>query len=348
MQIFIDASGIDNEQEEYLLQIFSAFTNTQDAAKVVFVNNKAEKIDSFSQNIWVQAPPPSFINKLKPDSGYKDFVTKAMREGNGGSRWITNQANHILPNHTDQILIVTDLGFLQHPQWYNKKTFNKKIFSQAFENASKIIVPSLYHKNMVHNEFGVNENKIGIVLPKPSFFAQPLSWEEKEMMKKTYTDGKDYFVYSTTSHPRHEFINLLKAFSIFKKRQQSSMQLVILYKAKAASKDILEKIDTYKYKSDVHLADVEEKEQLRIIAASYAMVYPVAIEDIPLAIINAAYCEVPAISSDLPVIKEFAGNAVAYADPKNVDDLAHNMILLYKDEKLRRELIEKMKGKIAS
>jgi glycosyltransferase involved in cell wall biosynthesis len=38
---------------------------------------------------------------------------------------------------------------------------------------------------------------------------------------------------------------------------------------------------------------------------------------------------------------EVGGDAVLYANPNDVDDLAKQMMLIYKDEKLRTALIEK-------
>ena len=56
---------------------------------------------------------------------------------------------------------------------------------------------------------------------------RPFTWTEKESWKDSFTEGREYFLYVGSVHPRKNLINLLKAFSGFKKRQKTNMQLVI-------------------------------------------------------------------------------------------------------------------------
>jgi glycosyltransferase involved in cell wall biosynthesis len=51
-------------------------------------------------------------------------------------------------------------------------------------------------------------------------------------------------------------------------------------------------------------------------------------------------CEVPIITSQLGALKEKLGDAVLYADPSNFEDIAEKMMLLFKEETTRSELIE--------
>jgi len=52
-------------------------------------------------------------------------------------------------------------------------------------------------------------------------------------------------------------------------------------------------------------------------------------------------CHVPVLTSLNSSMEEIAKDAALYADAKNFEDIADKMMLIYKDEKLRKEIIEK-------
>jgi glycosyltransferase involved in cell wall biosynthesis len=56
---------------------------------------------------------------------------------------------------------------------------------------------------------------------------------------------------------------------------------------------------------------------------------------------EAMQCGVPVVASNIDSIIEIAGDAVLYADPKSFEDIADKMMLLFKDENQRNELIIK-------
>ena len=70
-----------------------------------------------------------------------------------------------------------------------------------------------------------------------------MDWEEKELIKEKYADGKAYFLFSGDINQRSNLINLLKAFSFFKKRQKSNMLLLIAGNADEAFKKELKPIN---------------------------------------------------------------------------------------------------------
>ena len=53
----------------------------------------------------------------------------------------------------------------------------------------------------------------------------------------------------------NDLLNLLKAFSVFKKRQKSNWKLVLTGNLRQYDKKFLEDLRTYKYRDDVVMAD---------------------------------------------------------------------------------------------
>lgn len=99
---------------------------------------------------------------------------------------------------------------------------------------------------------------------------------------------------------------------------------------------------SYKYRDDVVMTGyVEENELVKIIGAAYGMVYPSLFEGFGVPVLEAMRCEVPVITSANSAMQEIAGDAALYADVTSPADIANQLMLLYKDEKLRKELIQK-------
>ncbi|HNO00539.1 MAG TPA: glycosyltransferase, partial [Chitinophagaceae bacterium] len=133
-------------------------------------------------------------------------------------------------------------------------------------------------------------------------------------------------------------------FSIFKKRLQSNMKLVIAGRLAWQYGSFIESLKTYKYRSDVVLTGyLEESELVKITGAAYALVYPSLFEGFGVPPIEAMQCHTPVITSQSSAMQEITKEAALYANATDPADIAEKMMMLYKDENLRNVLIEKGK-----
>jgi glycosyltransferase involved in cell wall biosynthesis len=173
----------------------------------------------------------------------------------------------------------------------------------------------------------------------------PLSWTEAESIRTQYTGGREYFLYYGDIDEEHRLIELLKAFSSFKKRQQSNMQLVIAGYTTAGTDAFDEKLASYKYRADVVvLKDLSYAETLRLAAACYAVVGLSEGNALCPAVLMAVQGGAALIASDTPVNRELAGGAAAWADNARLEEtLGQSMMLLYKDEDSKQVLVQKAK-----
>ena len=206
------------------------------------------------------------------------------------------------------------------------------------KKAQLLIVTSGLAKKELIEKLKVQEDKIAIVYPAPGKKYAEIDTQRRESIKTEYSESKEYFLCNTSLQKQEDFIDLLKSFSYFKKRQQSGFKLLII----GNQNSLLEKsIENYKYRNDVAIVrpgSIEEK--AAIIAAAYALILPFnTVEDIPIAL-DAAQSGVPVITHRDSSISEIAGEAVLYCD-KEIKDVGEKMMQLYKDEMLRSQLIEK-------
>jgi glycosyltransferase involved in cell wall biosynthesis len=249
-----------------------------------------------------------------------------------------------LTTKVPQCLVVHDLSFVHYPSFINKShlLFYRHFTPKFLEKAKAIATVSAFSKKDIINHYKINEEKITVVYSAAKAIFQPVALTVKEQTRDKYTAGKNYFVYVGSIHPRKNLMQLLKAFSVFKKRQKSDWKLVLAGRLAWKYERFTESLKSYKYRDDVVLTGyVAEQELVNITGSAYAMVYPSVFEGFGVPVIEAMRCHVPVITSVNSSMQEIAGDAALFANPADHADIADKMMLIYKDESLRNRLIQK-------
>jgi len=249
-----------------------------------------------------------------------------------------------LATSVPQCLVVHDLAFLHYPMHQKKshQVFLKKYMPRYLEKAKTIVTVSEFSKRDIIHSYGIEEEKITVVYNAAKKIFEPIDAELIETTKRKYTGGTDYFLCVGAIHPRKNLLNLLKAFSIFKKRLKSSLKLVITGRLAWMHEPFIRDLKRYKYREDVILTGyVGENELVKITGTAYAAVYPSLFEGFGVPVIEAMKCDVPVITSSDSAMQEIAGEAALYADPASFEDIADKMMLIYKDETLREQLVKR-------
>lgn len=241
-----------------------------------------------------------------------------------------------------QILVIPDTALLQ-PQ--KGMLLWQQFATSRMRESLKVAVSILTYSNAsAHaiNAFAQDISKKIKVLPytAPEIFV-PMEWHNKLYVKSRYAQNKEYFIAILPDNNEAIFVDLLKAYSKFKKWQQSGMKLVLLPKEEGFSGSVENKLNTYKYREDVNLVnDADRKDTADLIAASYALLHP-ALGDADLwPVVIALQCNTPVVTIDLASVKEYAGEAAAYVAEKNHEVFGDNLNRLYKEEDQKAKMVE--------
>jgi glycosyltransferase involved in cell wall biosynthesis len=219
------------------------------------------------------------------------------------------------------------------------KFFEKNV-QRFIERANHVISFSELSKNNLVEKYNVAK-KISVVYNGVNE-GQMLTHEQKQGIKNKYTEGKEYFLYGGLIHSGKNLVNLLKAFSIFKKRQQSGMKLMLASKETIGDGKFVEDLKSYKYREDVVVtADLSFTEYASIMEAAYAFVYPCLEQGYTMQVFDAIVANVPVIISMKTSMQEITGEAALLVDGLDPVSISEKMMLIYKDEKGRQDLIEK-------
>lgn len=245
-----------------------------------------------------------------------------------------------------QCIVIHDLAFLHYPQFITRShlLFYKK-FTPAFLNKAKAVATvSAFTKADIIKNYKIDGGKIDVVYNGVREAFKPVDFDEREAIKAKYSGGNEYFLCTSSIHPRKNLVNLLKAFSVFKKKQKSKMRLILAGRMAWNNEAFSDLLKTYKYKDEVILAGYLSNEALEeVTAGAYAMIYPSLFEGFGVPMIEAMQSEVPVLTGNVSALPEIAGDAALYFDPSDHNDIALKIMLIYKDEQLRGELV--LKGK---
>ncbi len=272
--------------------------------------------------IWYNIKIPSVLKKYKADVFISfDFCS--------------------LTTKVPQCIIINDLSFLAYPS-KNHLFFYKKFTPRSLKKTKAIVTVSEFSKADIIKQYKIDADKIKVVYNGIDETFEPINFEERKNIKEKYADGNEYFIYTGELQEKNNLLNLLKAFSAFKKRQKSNMQLLIAGNAGSQYEELLENLRLFRFKEEVKLLiDISHDELVKVTAATYAMVYPSFYEGFPKPIIEAMKCGVPVLTSSTSAMPEICGDAALYFDPKDFKEIAVKMMLIFKDENLRKKLIEK-------
>ncbi len=243
-----------------------------------------------------------------------------------------------------QCLVIHDLAFLHYPSFIQRShlAFYKKYTPRFLAKARSVATVSAFSKKDIAKQYPINMPVVDIVYSAAKKSFTPLNSEERKAVKDKYTEGREYFIYTGAIHPRKNLMNLLKAFSVFKKRQQTNMKLVLVGRLAWKYDSFKKSLASYKYRDDVLMTGyIEEEELARLTASAYGSVYPSLWEGFGVPVLEAMQSAVPVITATGSPMQEISNGAALYADVSSHTDLADKMMLLYKDEKLRNELIQR-------
>jgi len=288
----------------------------------------------------VTAGPPAHRYRLL--QYWYNFRLPALLRKYKASVFVSTSNHTSLYTKVPQCLLVNDLPHRQYPQWLSKSqvSFYKAQQQKFFTKAASIIATSQHCANAIGQAYPAVAAKLQTVHPRIANTFCPTSYEQQEAVREQYTAGKAYFLFVGDLLPQNNLMNLLKAFSQFKKMQKSSMQLLLAGRNLWPKDELAQSLLTYKYRHDVVLTGyLPPTEMARVMAAAYALVQPAELPGFAHPPLEAMQCGVPAIVTATGALPEICGPAALYAADGSVKELATQMMLVFKDETQRNEKI---------
>ena len=249
-----------------------------------------------------------------------------------------------LSSSVPSLAVIHDINFHHRPQDLPlaSRLYYRHFFPQFAEKATCIITVSNYSREDICQSYHIPEEKVKVVYNGAGENYVPISGESSKEARLKYSSGAPYFVYVGSLHPRKNIPRLSKAFDGFRKSFPDPYKLLIVGERLFMTGEIEQTIRQMKYREDIVFAGRLSPEELRhVIGGATALTFVPLFEGFGIPVLEAMYCDVPVMTSDVTSLPEVGGDAVLYVDPFNVQAIQAGMEQLAGNENLRNELVAK-------
>ncbi len=260
---------------------------------------------------------PLFLKKLKPDL------------------LVSADGFLSLNSSCKQLSIIYDLNFEHFPEnlALKNRVYYRFFFKKFARKASRIATISEYSKNDIVNMYKILPEKIDNVSCGINSNFNVLDETEKQNSRNRFSDGKPFFFFIGSVHPRKNVNRLILAFNQFKSRNRSEIKLVIGGAMLWNNSEIIDTYEKSPFKDEIkfigRLSDEDLKE---VLGAAYALTFVPVFEGFGLPIVEAFEAQVPVLTSNVTSLPEVAGNAAIYVDPFNINDISNGLEELYNNK----------------
>ena len=240
--------------------------------------------------------------------------------------------------------VIHDINFHHYPKGLPLLTraYYKHFFPIYAKKSTHIVTVSHYSKNDLIESYGIEPSKISVVYNGANSTFAPINEEQQRLVRQKYTNGNPYFVFVGALNPRKNVDRLLSAFDQFKETTNNEHKLVIVGEPMFMTKSIEQTLKAMKHNSSVVFTGRLQVDELsKVVAAATALTFVPYFEGFGIPLVEAMYCHVPIIASNVTSMPEVAGDAAYYVNPFDINQIAEAMEQLVSSNKLLKSLTEK-------
>jgi glycosyltransferase involved in cell wall biosynthesis len=219
-----------------------------------------------------------------------------------------------------------------------------ELLKANLRNSTKIIAVSQATKDDLVHYCQVPAEKITVVYEAAREEFQPVNLEiARPILNKigliTAQVNVPYFVFIGNIEPKKNVKRLLLAFRQFSMRDRRGCKLVMVG-SQAWGFDDVKDLMKEMIAEDIliHPGYLPTNQLPALFSHAQALMLPSLIEGFGLPVLEAMACGCPVITSDIPCIREIAGDAAIKVDPLSIEQICQAITAIANDESLRASL----------
>jgi glycosyltransferase involved in cell wall biosynthesis len=307
-----------------------------------------------AQNLYskVYRHTNAFIRKIKNpqeryliESGFERYVKESLSTKKIDLTW-----SFVPSCPTMEIPYITTVWDLQHRlqpyfpevslegEWQTREQF----FKEILQRATYIITGTEQGKREVEKFYNIASERIKILpFPKPELNLISENKQNSSIFKK-YNIPSNYLFYPAQFWPHKNHITILLAVKLLKDCHNLTFPVVFVGSDKGNQDYIKNKVKELNLSDQVHfLGFVSQEDLITLYCHAFALIFMSFFGPDNLPPLESFSLDCPVIASDIPGAKEQLGNAALLVDPKNEQNIAKVIKLLYEDPNLRETLISR-------
>ncbi|MDF1696535.1 MAG: glycosyltransferase family 1 protein [Saprospiraceae bacterium] len=276
--------------------------------------------------LWFEWVVPYYLKKYNIDVFYSGDTYASMKT--------------LVPT----LIVCHDIAYKHYPNHLRQshKKYYQNNFPKFHKKAEHIVAVSSFTKNDIIDTYAISPEKVSIGYNATPQGFTPLDSSTKEKIREDLTEGKPYFIYVGSLHPRKNVVNLIKAFDHFKKKYKTDHKLVLVGRMAWKNEELKKTYETTAHRDAILFTGHISNAQLpQYLAAADALTYVSVFEGFGIPILEGMSSGTPVITSNVSSMPEVAGDAALLIDPHNPISIAEGMFEITSNPDLREKLIEK-------
>ncbi len=270
--------------------------------------------------------------------------------------WFYGQGAYLFPNYLNlpvssrsrSFTYVHDVGFVTFPDFVSppNRRYLQANVPKWLGRSNKVITISEFSKREIIDNYGVNSDKISVVLcgVDHNLFHRRTLDETEKCLAKYSIDARDYILYVGNIEPRKNILGILNAYDSLSSENKLAHPLMLIGGAGWLNEEIDAKIAQLRAKGLKIIRPgvyIEDQDLPAVYSAANMLVHPAYYEGFGISPLQAMACETPVITSNSASLPEVVGRAALLVEPDNIPQLANDMERLLTDKSLRKELSRK-------
>jgi glycosyltransferase involved in cell wall biosynthesis len=242
---------------------------------------------------------------------------------------------------------IHDLTYLYFPETVEKKNLAhlKRAVPETIDKADIVLTVSNAVKDEIIKEFKIDADKILVTHNSVSDeFLKKISNSEIESIKLKYgiDTSKKYIYFIGNFEPRKNLTTLVQAYSLLPKEIKNEYVLVMAGGKGWNSFEAEAEIAKSRLKGDqiLHIGYVDQEDSPAIYQGASLFVFPSIYEGFGIPVLEAMASSCPVVASDIPSLREAAGNAAIFANPQSESDFTRAIIEVLTKKDMAHKLVE--------
>ena len=235
--------------------------------------------------------------------------------------------NYLLPaGPSKKVATFHDMSVHDHPDFHPpaRVALIMRELPKTLRRADFLIVDSDFTKTRVLDHFDWPKERIHTVHlgVNHAFFNAAKGIAASQALKALQIDSGHYTLCVATIEPRKNIDRLLAAYRCLPSTVRESCPLVLVGDRGWNSEATHKAIKAGRAEGWLRYAGYLPEDQLAIVMANCALfVFPALYEGFGLPVLEAMACGVPVLCSDLPSVREFAGDSIRYMEACSVESI---------------------------
>ena len=240
------------------------------------------------------------------------------------------------------VSVVHDLTPWTNPEWHQIRTLVGFIplWEKTAERAARLICVSEATARELRLLYPETRERVRVVRNGvDAAFTPATDPAALEETRRRHAGGKPYILYLGTLEPRKNVGILVEACERLWSRRADHPDLVLTGGGGWKTSALLDRIERSPFRQRIHMPGYAARATARdLYQAAEVFVYPSLAEGFGLPVLEAMACGIPVVASTAEALREVAGDAALFADPKDAAGFARAIERVCDDPATRARL----------